>query len=60
MKVGQAEKFISKRVYVVMDDTSIFYGLLNAVQGVVATIIDPDTEKQVRTHIKFVFPDRNR
>ena len=43
-----------------MDDTSIFYGLLNAVQGVVATIIDPETEKQVRTHIKFVFPDRNR
>ncbi len=58
MTLSQAETYIARLVYVVMSDQSLFIGHLNALHGVVGTVID-EHGHQVRAHISFIHPYRS-
>ena len=55
MVYSQALKFTGKRVYVILDDTSIVYGILDQVKGVTARILLQDNQ-HILSHIKHVYP----
>lgn len=55
MVYDQAIKFMGKRVYVILDDTSLVYGILDQVKGVTARILLRD-DNHILSHIKHVYP----
>lgn len=52
----QALKFLGKRVYVILDDTSVVYGTLLRVDGVLAKITSERDDQEISSHIKHIYP----
>ena len=52
----QALKFLGKRVYVILDDTSVVYGTLLRVDGVLAKVTSERGDQEISSHIKHIYP----
>jgi len=52
----QALKFVGKRVYVVNDDTSITYGVLEKVSNNSATVRSNRDNKTLSVHLRHLYP----